>query len=93
MRKRIGVVTVCPESDFQQRLLAGIYAQAVQYNYDILVFSPLSHISTKSKEHVQGELNIYNLINFELLDAVIITPVPMQEEGSTYIVERLLQQF
>lgn len=93
MRKRIGVVTVCPESDFQQRVLSGIYAQAVQYNYDILVFSPLAHVSTKSKDYVKGELNIYNLINFDLLDAVIITPVPMEEEGSTYIVENLLKQF
>ena len=93
MRKRIGVVTVCPESDFQQRVLSGIYAQAVQYNYDVLVFSPLAHVSTKSKDYVKGELNIFNLINFDLLDAVIVTPVPMEEEGSTYIVENLLKQF
>lgn len=93
MRKRIGVVTVCPESDFQQRVLSGIYAQAVQYNYDIFVFSPLAHVSTKSKDYVKGELNIFNLINFDLLDAVIVTPVPMEEEGSTYIVENLLKQF
>ncbi len=92
-RKRLGVVTVCPDSDFQQRVLSGIYAQAVQYNYDVFVFSPLSHVSTKSKDHVKGELNIFNLINFDLLDAVIITPVPMQEEGTTYIVENLLKQF
>lgn len=93
MRKRIGVVTVCPESDFQQRVLSGIYAQAVQYNYDVLVFSPLAHVSTKSKDYVKGELNIFNLINFDLLDAVIVTPVPMQEEGNTYIVETLLKYF
>ena len=92
MRKRLGVVTVCPESDFQQRVLSGIYAQAVQYNYDVFVFSPLAHVSTKSKDYVKGELNIFNLINFDLLDAVIITPVPMQEEGTSYIVENLLKQ-
>ena len=50
-------------------------------------------MSTKSKAYVKGELNIFNLINFDLLDAVIITPVPMQEEGTSYIVENLLKQF
>ena len=84
MRKRLGVVTVCPESDFQQRVLSGIYAQAVQYNYDVFVFSPLAHVSTKSKDYVKGELNIFNLINFDLLDAVIINILDTWAHAEVY---------
>ena len=92
MRKRIGVILACPENDYQRRVLSGIFAQAEVYNYDVLVFSPLAHVSSSSKEHVQGELNIFNLINFELLDAVIFMPIPLTENNDTSIVEALLQQ-
>ncbi|MCR4900693.1 MAG: GGDEF domain-containing protein [Treponema sp.] len=92
-RKRIGVVTACPEGDYQQRVLSGIFFQANLYNYDVFVFTPLSHTSAQSKDHVKGELNIYSLINFDLLDAVIITPIPLQEESNNSIVNMLLERF
>ena len=65
MRKRIGVITACPENDYQHRVMSGILAQANVYNYDVFVFSPLAHVTSNSKEHVQGELNIFNLVNFD----------------------------
>ena len=92
-RKRLGVVTVCPEDDYQQRVLSGIFFQANHYNYDVFVFSPLSHPSSQSRSYVKGELNIYSLINFDLLDAVIILPVTMQEQSNTDIVNSLLERF
>ena len=93
MRKRIGVITVCPEDDYQQRVLSGIFSQANQYNYDVFVFSPLSHTSAQSKDYVSGEINIYSLINFDLLDGIIITPTPMQEEADHSITLNLLERF
>ena len=92
MRKRICVITACPENDYQHHVLSGIFAQANVYNYDVFVFSPLAHVSSKSQAHVQGELNIYNLINFELIDAVIVMPISFTEEGRTDILESLLQK-
>ena len=92
MRKRIGVITACPENDYQHRVLSGIFAQANVYNYDVLVFSTLAHVSSNPKEHVQGELNIYNLINFDLLDAVIVMPIPLTENSDTSITAALLEQ-
>ena len=93
MRKRIGVITACPENDYQHRVMSGILAQANVYNYDVFVFSPLAHVTSNSKEHVQGELNIFNLVNFELLDAIIIMPIPLTENSDTTIVEALLEKF
>ena len=93
MRKKIGVIIACPENDYQQRVLSGILAQANAYNYDVLVFSPLAHVSSKSREHVQGELNIFNLINFDLLDGVIIVPISLTEDNDLRIVNSLLVKF
>ena len=92
MRKRIGVIIACPENDYQHNVLSGIFAQANVYNYDVFVFSPLAHVTSNSKEHVQGELNIFSLINFELLDAVIIVPISLTEDNDTTIVNALLEQ-
>ena len=91
-RKRLGVITICPEDDYVQRVLSGIFSQANHYNYDVFVFSPLSHPSAQSRSYVKGELNIYSLINFDFLDAVIIMPVTMQEESNTDIVNALLER-
>ena len=93
MRKRIGVVIACPENDYQNRVLTGIFAQADAYNYDVLVFSPLAHVSSQFREHVHGELNIFNLINFDLLDAVIIVPISLTEDNNLSIVKSLLVKF
>ena len=92
-RKRLGVVTICPEDDYEQRVLSGIFSQANYYNYDVLVFSPLSHPSAQSRAYVKGELNIYSLINFDLLDAVIVTPITMQEQSNPDIINSLVEQF
>ena len=92
MRKRIGVITACPENDYQHRVLSGIRFQANAYNYDIFVFSPLAHVTSNSKEHVKGELNIFSLINYELLDAIIIMPIALTEDSDTSIVNALLEQ-
>ena len=92
-RKRLGVVTICPEDDYEQRVLSGIFSQAKNYDYDVLVFSPLSHPSAQSRAYVKGELNIYSLINFDLLDAVIVTPITMQEQSNPEIINNLLVQF
>ena len=92
-RKRLGVITICPEDDYQKRTLSGIFAQANSYGYDVFVFSPLSHPSAQSRVYVNGEINIYNLINFDLLDAIIITPRPIQEEANHSITENLLLRF
>ena len=93
MRKRIGVISACPENDYQRRVLSGIFAQANAYNYDVLVFSTLAHVTSNSKDHVKGELNIFNLINFDLLDAVIVMPIAITENNDTSIAEALLEQF
>lgn len=91
MRKKIGLITICPETDSQQNTFRGVFSQCAKYNYDVLVFTPLVHSSHFDKVYLKGELNIYTLINFDELDAVIVTPIPMEENGERAISESILR--
>jgi len=91
-RKKIGLLTICLEGDYQQRVMDGIFSQCQNYNYDVVVFSPLAQICNYYKDYLEGELNIYEMINFDFLDGVIITPLPMTDNRTTYLTERLVKQ-
>lgn len=93
MRKRIGLITICPEEDYQQRIMDGIFKQCAKYDYDVVVVTPLVQVANFYKDYVDAELNIYELINFELFDGVIITPIPMTEDRIDSVVDHLLEKF
>lgn len=92
-RKRICLVTISPETEYSRRVIAGVCAQCKKYGYDVVVVSALVSICNYYKNYLNGELNIYNLINFNLFDGFIITPVPMTEDNNNFLYERLLEQF
>lgn len=92
MRKRIGLITICPEDDYQQRIMRGVFNQCAKYDYDVVVVTPMVQVANYFKEYLHGELNIYELINFDLLDGVIITPIPMTEDRIDTVVDRLLER-
>ena len=62
-RKRICLVTISPESEYTSRVIAGVLAQYKKYGYDTAVVSALVSVCNYNKNYLQGELNIYNLIN------------------------------
>ena len=92
MRKRIAVLTISPESDHNKDILSGIFEQAKKADYDVCVFSPMVQISHRFKEYLTGELNIYELINFDMFDGVLIMPVSMMEERISFLTDRLLKK-
>jgi diguanylate cyclase (GGDEF)-like protein len=73
--------------------MKGVFAQCNHYGYDVVVISALVSVCNYYKNYLNGELNIYNLINFDLFDGFIITPVPMTEDQNFFLYERLLKQF
>lgn len=85
-RKRIGFVTAFPETPYVQRLLKGIIAQCRKYDYDLAVFCSLASVNSSQKNHLSGELNIYNLINFEKLDGVIVDSISLTDSNTSEIV-------
>jgi DNA-binding LacI/PurR family transcriptional regulator len=92
-RKRIGLITISPETEYASRVMKGVFAQCNHYGYDVVVISALVSVCNYYKNYLNGELNIYNLINFDLFDGFIITPIPMTEDGNMFLYESLLEQF
>lgn len=92
-RKRIALVTINPEDESFQRILDGILAQSVVYNYDVCIVAPLVHVAHYFKDYRDGELKIYDILNFDLFDGVIITPIPMREEQVSFLTDALLMKF
>ena len=92
-RKRICLVTISPETEYSRRIMTGVFAQCKKYGYDVVVLAALVSICNYYKNYLSGELNIYNLINFDLFDGFIITPIPMTEDQHMFLYDRLLEQF
>lgn len=93
MRRRlIGLLTANPESIYSQRIMEGVFSQCRSYGYDVAVFTPMVQVMHYFKEYLHGELNIYNLINYELLDGVILDTNTLQEDQITTVVDKLLVQ-
>ena len=94
--KLIGLITSMPESVYTQRSFDGIFEQCNKYGYDVAVFSSLTHVSSCHKDYVKGEINIFELINFDMLDGVIVDTIPLTEEHITdvtdYITEKLKRE-
>lgn len=84
-RKKIALLTACPESGHAQRTINGISAQCLKYDYDLVVFCALSGLNTVQKDYTIGEKNIFNLPNYDLLDAVILDTAPLMDgDGDTF---------
>ena len=89
-RKVIGVLLSEPESIYQQRLLRGIFLQCSEYGYDVAVFASLSKPGMFYKDYQVGETNIFELINFDLVDGVIVPPITLS--GDPTIQEHVLHK-
>lgn len=88
-RKLIGVITALPESVHAKRILHGIFEQCEKYGYNVAVYGTMVNVSSKNTQYLNGELNIYELPNFDMFDAVIIDMIPIIEDGVEYVKERL----
>ena len=92
-RKRICLVTISPESEYTSRVMQGVLSQCKVYGYDVVVVTAMVSVCNYYKNYLHGELNIYNLINFELFDGFIITPIPMTEDQHMFLYNKLVEFF
>ncbi len=86
-RKLIGVIMANPEAVYQQRVLDGLFAACYKYGYNTAVFTPLVQVCHFYKEYLEGELNIFELINFDKLDGVIICGIALSDNQTTWVRE------
>ncbi len=79
-RKLIGVIAGQIETCNQAGIMQGICDIAFSHNYDIVVFSMFVKEYARPLYQI-GEMNIYNIINYELLDGIIIIPDTLRIPG------------
>lgn len=92
-RKRICLITISPETETPKRIMTGVFSQCSKFGYDVVVVTAMASVCNYYKNYLEGELNIYNIINPDLFDGFIITPVPMTEDNNFFLYNSLLESF
>ncbi|MCM1525523.1 MAG: GGDEF domain-containing protein [Ruminococcus sp.] len=91
-RKLIGFIVANPEAVYQQRIMDGLFAQCEKYGYNVAVFSPLVQMCHFSRSYLDGELNIFELMNFDKLDGVITSPITLSEDRVEWVMEKITEK-
>lgn len=91
-RKKIGLILANPEAIYQQRVMNGVFSSCNKYGYDVAVFCPLVNAQHYYRNYLMGELNIFELANFDKLDGVIIAPLTLDTVGNKEHTDRIVQR-
>ena len=88
-RRRIALLIADPASDYSQAVITGVRDQCARYNYDLLVFSTMVKVCHPEKLYLNGELNIFRLINYDLVDGVLVASLALIEDQVKSVLEQL----
>lgn len=91
-RKTICWITAIPESIHGVRVKKGIFSQCDKYGYNVAVFASMTHLESGEKGYREGEVNIYELINYDLIDGIIIDATPLTEDKTGDTRQRILKR-
>lgn len=79
-RKKIAVISAINEAQYQKRIISGINAQAAKCGCEVLIFTTFV-MTSYIPDYRPGEINIYNLINYDDLDGIILLYLPFEQDG------------
>ena len=85
MRKRMAILVGQTDEHYQKQFIEGFFDQAFQNDYDVCVFS-MYRKNQEEKDRETGETNIFNLIHYEMFEAVVLMMDTIRAAG---VVERL----
>lgn len=88
-RKMIACIMNCPENIYQQRIMDGLMSRCKEYGYDLAVFSPLVNAVHFYKDYLYAESNIFELINFEMFDGVVVASLPFVATEDSSMLNRV----
>lgn len=88
-RKRIALIIADPCSDYSQSIINGVRDQCAKYDYDLLVLSTMVKVCHPDKKYLNGETNIYRLINYDLVDGVLVASLSLFEDKVHTVLEML----
>lgn len=89
-RKRICVITAQVEENTQNHFMQGLMKRAYELDYDVCVFSMFLKYQDSTDREI-GDSNIYNLINFDLFDAVVLCQDTLQTPGLVKKLEKRIK--
>lgn len=78
------------EELYQQKLLSGIISQCYGLNYDVAIFSTFIK-DTGLPEYKRGEKNIFNLVNYDRFDGIIVAPLTLAIDNLNEEIEQTLK--
>lgn len=79
------------EADYQLILVNALEREARKAGYRVMYFAAFSS-SYISEKHDIGERNVYQLINFKLLDAIILLSETIKQEKTIYFLAEKAKQ-
>ncbi len=88
-RRRLALITADPCSDYSQSVILGVRDQCAKYGYDLLVFTTMVKVCHPDKNYLSGEINIYNMINYDLVDGVLVAALPLFEDQVHTVLDQL----
>ena len=90
-RKTICFITSVPESFHAQRLTGGIFAQCEKYGYHAAVFGSMISLDLYFEDYAKGERNIYELIQYEKFDGIILDNISLIYSNRTELLESVCE--
>ena len=87
IRKKIGVIVSKADDDYPSRMIKGIMTKAFELDYDVMIYSSFAKESTLT-DYVEGEKKIFELINFDLLDGVIVLQDTLKIDGLDELIKK-----
>ena len=92
-RKVIALICAIPEHIHGRRIADGIFSQCEKYGYNVAVFAPLTHLKSAVPNYLTGEKNIYELINTDIIDGMILDTITLTEDETGDTLEALSRIF
>lgn len=92
-RKRIALLCSQLEERYQSEFIQGFLSKSLENNYDVCVFSPFSKSPASELQGI-GDGNIFNLINYDAFDGIVILPDTIRITGMLMKLEKeFLEKF
>ena len=78
--KIIGICTSCVQSDYVRDIVSSISRKGVKEGYKVLLFNTFCDLYHNSSYN-HGEASIFDLINYDILDVLIIMPEAIKRDS------------
>lgn len=78
--KIIGICTSCVQSDYVREIVSSISRKGVKEGYKVLLFNTFCDLYNNSSYN-HGEASIFDLINYDILDVLIIMPEAIKRDS------------